>query len=89
MVIKIMILVTGAWLVSFLFATFFQIWPLWCNWIICALTSNYPVMYVCSSVTDVVLDMTILCLPVSFIKILHMSSVQKIATSGIFGLGIL
>ena len=89
LVIHIMILVTCAWLVSFLFATFFQVWPLWCNWIVCAPTTNYPVMYVCSSVTDIVLDLSILCLPVSFIRSLHMSSVQKVGTSSIFGLGIL
>ncbi|CAF9916363.1 hypothetical protein IMSHALPRED_003055 [Imshaugia aleurites] len=86
--IKIMILLTGAWLVSFLFATFFQVWPLWCNWIVCAPTTNYPVMYVCSSVTDIVLDISILCIPVSYIRQLQMSSVQKAATSSIFGLGI-
>lgn len=86
--VNIMIVLTGAWLVSFLFATFFQVWPLWCNWIVCAPTTNYPVMYVCSSVTDIVLDVSILCLPISFIRKLHMSSVQKIGTSSIFGLGI-
>lgn len=88
-VINIMLLLTGAWLVSFLFATFFQVWPLWCNWIVCAPTTNYPVMYVCSSVTDIVLDISILCLPMSFIRRLHMSPIQKIGTSSIFGLGIL
>ena len=46
-------------------------------------------MYVCSSVTDIVLDMSILCLPIAFIRKLHMSSGQKIGTSSIFGLGIL
>lgn len=88
-VIKIMLLLTGAWLVSFLFATLFQIWPIWCNWIVCPPTANYPVMYICSSVMDIVLDISILCLPVSFIRNLHMSSAQKIGTSSIFGLGIL
>lgn len=84
-----MTLLTSGWLVSFLFATFLQVWPLWCNWIVCAPTTNYPVMYVCSSVTDIVLDISILCLPFSFIRKLHMSSVQKIGTTSIFGLGIL
>ena len=88
-VIKIMLLLTSAWLVSFLFATLFQILPIWCNWIVCPPTANYPVMYVCSSVTDIVLDLSILFLPASFIRNLHMSSVQKIGTSSIFGLGIL
>lgn len=88
-VVKIMLLLTSAWLVSFLFATLFQILPIWCNWIVCPPTANYPVMYVCSSVTDIVLDLSILCLPVSFIRNLHMSSAQKIGTSSIFGLGIL
>ena len=88
-VVNIMIVLTGAWLVSFLFATFFQVWPLWCNWIVCAPTTNYPVMYVCSSVADIVLDISILCLPISFIRNLHMSSAQKVGTSSIFGLGIL
>ena len=88
-VIKIMLLITGAWLVSFLFATLFQIWPIWCNWIFCPPTTNYPVMYVCSSVTDIILDLSILCLPASFIRKLHMNLIQKIGTSSILGLGIL
>ena len=52
-------------------------------------TTNYTVMYVCSSVTDVVLDIAILCLPASFIRKLNLSQGQKLGLVGIFGLGIL
>ena len=89
MIILIMLVITVSWLVSFLFATFFQVWPLWCNWITCVPTTNYPVMYVCCSVTDIVLDISILCLPASFIRKLHISRGQKIGLIGTFGLGIL
>jgi len=87
--IQITIAVTIAWLISFLFATFFQIWPLWCNWITCDPTTNYPVMYLLSSITDLLLDIFILCLPACFIKDLQMSLDKKIGVIGIFGLGIL
>lgn len=78
-----------AWLISFLFATFFQVWPLWCNWIVCVASTNYPVMYVVCSVTDIVIDITILCLPAFFINKLQMNFNRKIGVYAIFGLGIL
>lgn len=31
--VLIVIALTLAWLVSFLFATFFQVWPIRCNWV--------------------------------------------------------
>ena len=80
---------TIAWLVSFLFATFFQVWPLWCNWTVCDPTTNYPVMYALSSATDIVLDIGILCLPISYIRKLKMSGAKKIGITAVFGLGIL
>ena len=87
--IKIFVILTLAWLVSFLFATFFQVWPLSCNWVTCIPTTNYTVMYVCCSVTDIVLDMAILCIPTTFIRTLNMSQGQKVGLIGIFGLGVL
>ena len=87
--IKIFLFLTSAWLVSFIFATFFQVWPLRCNWVTCIPTTNYTVIYVCCSVTDVLLDIAILCIPSSFIRTLHISRSQKIGLIGIFGLGVL
>ena len=87
--IKVFLFLTSAWLVSFIFATFFQVWPLRCNWVTCIPTTNYTVMYVCCSVTDVLLDIAILCVPASFIRTLHISRSQKIGLIGIFGLGVL
>ena len=79
-----------AWEVSFLFATIFQVWPLWCNWTLCAVaTTNYPVMYACSSVTDIVIDIVILCLPASFVRSLQITRGQKYGVTSIFGLGVL
>ncbi|CAF9941013.1 hypothetical protein IMSHALPRED_002251 [Imshaugia aleurites] len=46
-------------------------------------------MYVCSSVTDVLLDIAILCIPTSYIRTLNIKKSQKIGLVGIFGLGIL
>ena len=87
--VNILLILVLAWLVSFLFATFFQVWPLWCNWIACVPTTNYPVMYVCSSVTDIALDICILCLPAFFLHNLQISLNKKIGLVGIFGLGVL
>ena len=84
-----MIALTVAWLIAFFFATLFQILPIMCNWINCPLTTNYPVMYVMCSVTDIILDIVILCLPASFLWKLQMSKRKKIGVAGIFGLGIL
>lgn len=89
MTIIIFLVLTMAWVVSFMFATFFQVWPLRCNWVTCIPTTNYTVMYVCLSVTDVLLDITILCIPASFIRKLHISDGQKLGLVGIFGLGVL
>jgi len=88
-VIIIMLAIVLAWEISFLFATFFQVWPISCNWINCKPTTNYPVMYLCSSVTDILLDITILCLPAQFVKKLQINAAQKVAVTTIFGLGIL
>ena len=87
-IVKIMFAVVVAWLVSFFFATLFQIFPIWCNWIVCKPTTNYPVMYVCQSVTDIVLDIIILCLPAYSISRLQMSLNKKIGLGAVFGLGI-
>ena len=87
--VNILLVLVLAWLVSFLFATFFQVWPLWCNWITCVPTTNYPIMYVCSTVTDIVLDICILCLPAFFLRNLQVSLNKRIGLVGIFGLGVL
>ncbi|MCJ1327612.1 hypothetical protein MMC10_004283 [Thelotrema lepadinum] len=87
-VIWVLVALTIGWIVSFFFATLFQIYPVWCNWEVCEPTANYPVMYVLSSVTDILLDVVILCLPVFFIRRLQMSTGKKIGITAIFGLGI-
>lgn len=46
-------------------------------------------MYVLCSVTDVVLDVSILCLPAYFIRNLQMSRGKKVGITAIFGLGVL
>jgi len=46
-------------------------------------------MYVLSSVTDIIIDISILALPAFFIRKLHLSGNQKIGIGAIFGLGIL
>lgn len=46
-------------------------------------------MYILCSVTDIVLDIGILCIPAWFIRKLQMSRGQKIGLAVGFGLGIL
>ena len=89
--IKIMLLVTLSWMISFILATLFQIWPIRCNWTSCVRGSatDYPIMYILNNATDIILDLAILCLPVTAIKRLRMSRNKKIGTMFIFGLGIL
>lgn len=87
--VKILIVITIAWLISFFFATLFQAWPIWCNWVYCEPTTNYPVMYMVCTSTDIVLDICILCLPAFFINKLQMSKGKKVGLAAIFGLGIL
>lgn len=89
MTINFFLSITLGWIISFLFATFFQVWPIRCNWVTCVPTTNYVVMYLCSSVTDIVLDVAILCIPYSVIRTLNMSQGQKVGLIGIFGLGVL
>ena len=76
-IIKVAIGFTIAWLISFLFATFFQVWPFQCNWIACDPTTNYLVMHVCCSVTDIMLDISILCLLSLFVRNLQISRNKK------------
>lgn len=85
----ILLAVTAAWLVAFLFATFFQSWPLSCNWLHCPPATNYPVIYVAETATDIVLDVSILTLPAFYIRKLQFSGNQKIGVGAIFGLGLL
>lgn len=87
--VKIFLILTVCWLISFLFATLFQILPIWCNWIACPPTSNYPVMYLLCSVTDILLDVSMLCLPAYFIRRLRVSRSKKVGITAIFGLGVL
>ncbi|KAG6988933.1 hypothetical protein G7Y79_00067g095480 [Physcia stellaris] len=87
-IVRIMFLVVIAWLIAFFFATLLQIYPIWCNWIVCNPTTNYPLMYVCQSATDIVLDIIILCLPAYSISQLQMSLNKKIGLGAVFGLGV-
>ena len=89
MTIWILLALTIGWLISFFFATIFQAWPMQCNWVECPNTTDYPIMYVMSSVTDIILDISILSLPTFFTWRLQMSSAKKFSIIGIFGLGIL
>ena len=46
-------------------------------------------MYILSSVTDIILDIVILCLPATFVMRLNTSRGQKLGLVAVFGLGIL
>lgn len=45
--IEAFLILTLTWLVSFLFAAFFQVWRLSYSWMACTPMTNYTVMYVC------------------------------------------
>ena len=55
----------------------------------CKPTANYPVIFLCCSLTDVLLDIAILAIPAMFIKNLQVSHSQKVGLISIFGLGTL
>lgn len=66
------------------FRDFFQTWPISCN-----PRTNYPVMYVCSSVTEILLDISILGLPAQSLKKLRIDAAHKALVTIIFGREIL
>lgn len=72
-----------------MFAIFFQVWPLRCNWVAWTTTTKYTVMFVCFSLMDVLLETAILCIPASLIRTLNISRGQKVGLVRIFGLGVL
>ncbi|KAF2235433.1 hypothetical protein EV356DRAFT_118098 [Viridothelium virens] len=81
--------IVGAWLVAFFFATLFQVYPIWCNWTFCPTPlTDYSLMYALCSATDIAIDICILCIPVFFIRKLHLNKTQKIGLTGIFGIGV-
>ena len=87
--VRVMQGLTICWLISFFFAALFQVWPIRCNWTPCHPTTNFPVMYMLSSVTNIILDVGILCLPISCVINLQVSRAKKIGIVAVFGLGIL
>ena len=48
---------------------------------------DFPIYFVCIEVTNVVLDIMILCLPVQMVRHLQLPNRQKIYLSGVFLLG--
>lgn len=78
-----------AWLVSTFFATLFYGRPYSCKWKGCLIEIDYTTMYLLVNLTDVLLDIGILCLPAFFIQRLQLNRSQKRGVIFMFGSGIL
>ena len=84
-----MLVVLGAWIIAFFFVTLFQDKPISRNWGTVGTTVNFPILYIVENLTDIVLDLFILCMPLTVIRTLHISTKKKWMLSGIFWLGAL
>jgi len=88
MAVNVMLAVIGGWLIAFFFCTLFQIMPISANWTgTGTFLLNERSMYLALAITDLILDLAILCLPIPVIKSLHVSNTKKAAVMLIFGLG--
>ena len=86
---NVMLWTVGAWLVAFFFATLFQGWPVSQQWMRTGPLINCPRMYFALGVTDLALDIVVLCLPMPIIWGLHATRRKKLGVASIFGLGFL
>ena len=86
---NVLLVVLGAWAITFFFATLFQDKPISRNWGTNGTTIDFPVFYSMESLTNLILDLMILCMPLFVIRTLHMSTKKKWLLGGIFWLGAL
>ena len=78
-----------AWLVSLFFGTLLRTQPISMNWIPKepGHHGNIVILFSFVGASDIALDIFILCLPISAIRNLHMSTRKKWVVAGIFWLG--
>ena len=87
---NILIGIILAWLIAFFLTTLFQAWPISTNWTgVGTMIMNEGAMYIASCVTDIILDIAVLCMPLPMIKSLNLSTKKKWNLVGIFWLGAL
>ena len=77
------------WIAAFFFVTLFQDKPISRNWGSQGTTVNFPILYIVEGVTNIALDLFILCMPLAVIRGLQISTRKKWFLSGIFLLGAL
>ena len=83
------IVVLCAWIIAFFFVTLFQDHPISRNWGTVGTTVNFSILYIVENLTDIVLDLFILCMPIPVIRSLQISTRRKWLLGGVFWLGAL
>lgn len=87
---NVLLVVILAWLTAFFLTTLFQAWPISTNWTgMGTIIMNEGAMYIAATVTDIILDITVLCMPLPMIRSLNLSTKKKWNLVGIFWLGAL
>lgn len=81
--------VAGLWMLAFFITTLLQARPISWNWTEVGSVSNLHDFFICEAVTNIALDLTVLCMPMLIVYRMCMSLRKKILVVGIFGLGFL
>uniref|UniRef100_A0A093VKE7 Rhodopsin domain-containing protein n=1 Tax=Talaromyces marneffei PM1 TaxID=1077442 RepID=A0A093VKE7_TALMA len=79
--------VAGLWMLAFFITTLLQARPISWNWTEVGSVSNLHDFFICEAVTNIALDLTVLCMPMLIVYRMCMSLRKKILVVGIFGLG--
>lgn len=85
----ILIGVVGLWILAFFMTTIFQARPISWNWTEVGSVSNLHNFFISEAVTNIALDLIVLCMPMLIVYRMQMSLRQKSLVVGIFGLGFL
>ncbi|KUL85536.1 hypothetical protein ZTR_08072 [Talaromyces verruculosus] len=81
--------VVGLWILAFFITTFLQARPISWNWTEVGSVSNLHDFFISEAVTNIALDLIVLCMPMLIVYQMRMSLRKKILVVGIFGLGFL
>jgi hypothetical protein len=85
----ILIGVVCLWILAFFITTFFQARPISWNWTEVGSVSNLHDFFISEAITNIALDLIVLCMPMLVVYRMRMSLRKKMLVVGIFGLGFL
>jgi hypothetical protein len=79
----------GLWILAFFITTLLQGRPISWNWTAVGSVINLHDFFISEAVTNIALDLIVLCMPMLIVYRMRMSLRKKILVLGIFGLGFL